>query len=441
MKKSYTSPVVRGSARQSSPLAWSLAAAILALSWQGSARGAGVVRDSIGPIPTGRGSTNIAHSDNLTVMNDNPAGLAVQDGLRLEVDLDLLYTTIHYQDPQNDTSNRDTIWPLPTALISLRFTEEPAPITVGLGFFMPAGFGAEYELVHPVLGNQKYLTQAGVFKLMPVLAVDLGKGFSAGAGFGFAYEQAKFQAPFTFNSLGGVPGLVDMDADGFTYCWNLGLQYRITDRWTVGVSYISETSVDLKGDFDLDISGLGLPIPDPTATYQVETTNTWPRSVGVGTTYLFEWGTLSLDFLWYNWSNAYKTLNFQLRDSDNPIFDILAGTTTPSDRLPLDWKDSVTVRIGGEYFITPDDTLRAGYSYMTSPIPNTTLTPLIPAILEHSISVGYGHRFGSLALDLAYQYSWGPRQDVVLSSVSNDYDNSSIRTMAHWFLFGANMKF
>ncbi len=409
--------------------------------WPGIALGEGVVRDSIGPISSGRGGTNLAFSDNLSLINDNPSGLASIQGLRFDLDLDLLKTDIEYEDPQNDTSAKESIWPLPSAMVSWQFTEKPRPITVGLGFFLPAGFGAEYKLNHPVYGRQKYLSQAALYKLMPTVSVDLGWGLSIGGGFGLAYERAEFEAPFTFNSLGGIPGLVDLKADAFGYAWNIGLQYKITERWTVGVAYISETRMHLEGDLDLDISGLNLPIPDSTARYDVELENTWPRSVGVGTTYRFDRGTVSLDFLWFNWSKAYDSLNLKLSDGDNPVFDSLAGTTTPSDRLVLDWDDSFTVRLGGEFMITPNDTVRAGYIYMTNPVPNRTLTPLIPSILEHSVSVGYGHDFGFLGVDFAYQFSFGSRQKVNASRVSNDFDQSSIQTMAHWFIIGANLTF
>ena len=42
----------------------------------GMVLGEGVVRDSIGPVSGGRGGTNLSFSDNLSLINDNPAGLA-----------------------------------------------------------------------------------------------------------------------------------------------------------------------------------------------------------------------------------------------------------------------------------------------------------------------------------------------------------------------------
>src|SRR5215510_12492802 len=82
------------------------AAAALLLSSAGARlRADGVVRDSFGPISSGRGGTNLAYSDNLSLINDNPAGLVRIPGLRLEAGLDLLHTDITYSDPQNSNEN------------------------------------------------------------------------------------------------------------------------------------------------------------------------------------------------------------------------------------------------------------------------------------------------------------------------------------------------
>src|SRR5262245_29562655 len=207
----------------------------------------GVVRDSIGPTSSGRGGTNIAFSDNLSLINDNPAGLSGIGGLRFELNAAFLKTDINYQDPQNDVEAKDQVFVLPDAGISYRITES-IPITLGLGVYMPSGYGAEYRMTHQVYGRQEYRSQAGLYKFMPSIGVDLGHGFSVGASAGLAYQTLEFESPYTFQtgSLAGVPVIADVDTDGFGAAWNIGVQYRISDRWTVGVAYIEETKVDLE---------------------------------------------------------------------------------------------------------------------------------------------------------------------------------------------------
>lgn len=406
------------------------------------ALGEGVVRDSIGPVSSGRGGTNLSFNDNLSLINDNPAGLATQDGLRFELDLDLLHTDINYKDPTNDADNKDTVYPVPTAAMSWRITDVPRPITVGLGFFMPAGFGSEIRLENDFYGRQDYRAEAALIKILPAFGIDLGAGFSIGGGIGPAIQTTSLETPFSFQTgaLAGTPVLVDMDVDGYSYSWNVGIQYRPTDRLTLGVAYVSETEVDLEGDFSVDGTGV-VPFPDATADYDVDTKKTWPRSLGAGASYRFDWGTFSVDGLWFDWSSAFDTWNFKLSNGDNPAFDAAAGPVIV-DSFPLDWDDNFTIRVGGEVYLSEADTVRAGYIYMTNPVPDSTLTPLIPAILEHSVTVGYGRKFGQFAVDLAYQFSFGERRSVNQSDiVGGDFDNSSIRTMAHWFILGVSARF
>ena len=404
-----------------------------------------VIRDSIGSIPAGRGGTNLGFADNLATLYDNPAALSQMSGVRVEFDLGLAKTELNFENALNDDVDaKDELFALPTAMVSWQFTQAPTPAAIGLGFFVPAGYGAEWELENPVFGKQTYRSQAGLYKVLSTFSIDLGKGFSAGAGAGFAYETAEFETPYVFQSgaFAGLPGLVDLKTDGFGYAWNVGIQYRPTDRWTIGVAYVSETPVRMEGDFKLDVTGVPLPvpIPDTTAKYKVDVDNTWPRSLGVGTSYRLDWGTLALDFYWYDWSNAFDKLTFKLSDGDNPFFNAIAGPN-PSDSLALNWHDSYSVRVGGDFYLSENDTLRAGYMYMSNPVPDDTLTPLIPANNQHAITVGYGHNFGAVRLDFAYQFYIGSRQHVGTSEVSPEFSGSSEQTMAHWFFLGANVNF
>lgn len=66
-------------------------------------------------------------------------------------------------------------------------------------------------------------------------------------------------------------------------------------------------------------------------------------------------------------------------------------------------------------------------------MPGGTLTPWIPATLEHTFSVGYGRTRGIRRIDLAYQYAFGEDQVGVSDLVGGDFNSSEIKTQAHWF--------
>ena len=156
---------------------------------------------------------------------------------------------------------------------------------------------------------------------------------------------------------------------------------------------------------------------------------------------MFDWGRVSLEATWFGWRAAFDEVRLKLKNSDNPEFDALVGPR-PKDIFPLDWRDSVSVRLGYEHFLATNTIVRAGYVYSMNPIPDDTLTPILPGILEHNFTVGIGHNFGKAQLDFAYQFTFGPRQNVNSSDiVGGDFDNSKLWAQAHWFMLGLSMHF
>ena len=77
--------------------------------------------------------------------------------------------------------------------------------------------------------------------------------------------------------------------------------------------------------------------------------------------------------------------------------------------------------------------LRCGYVYHPNPIPDSTLTPLIPAVLQHAVAAGIGKQCGPVSLDFAYQFSFGVEEHVGTSRlVGGDFSNSEVKAQAHW---------
>lgn len=402
----------------------------------------GIVRDSMGGISSGRGGANVAHEDNLTTIHDNPAGLAwIKEGFRVDLSTDLLLRDVKYRDPLDSARSRDGAFVLPTLSIAGRIPD--TPVTLGLGMYFPGGYGVSYKMDHAVYGNQRYKSNGLLLKVLPTVAVQLGEHLSVGGGIGMGYSSAFFKMPYTFQTgtLAGTPTLAKSDTDAFAVTGNFGIQYRPTERLVLGVAYVSETYTNQEGDFDVDVTGLPLPLTDTTASYDIDYTFRWPASVTGGGSYRFDSGRLSFEATWFGWRSAFDEFRLELSDSDNPEFDALAGPR-PKDIFPLDWRDSVSIRVGYEHFFKTNTTVRIGYIYSLNPIPDDTLVPILPGILEHNFTFGIGHRFGNARLDFAYQYTFGRQQKVNTSDIiGGDFDNSKLRAQAHWFMLNLALLF
>jgi long-subunit fatty acid transport protein len=162
---------------------------------------------------------------------------------------------------------------------------------------------------------------------------------------------------------------------------------------------------------------------------------TWPSTVGVGIAHwLNDCHRVSLDGIWVHWENAFDTLGLQLTHTQIPL--------VINDQFPFLWRDSISLRLGYEYFLTPCSVLRAGYVYNSNQVPDGTLTPYIPATLEHGFSVGAGKSWNDYSVDIAYQFSFGPDRRVGTSDVvGGDFNNSLFQTKAHWLAVSLTRQF
>lgn len=396
-------------------------------------RGDGLVRDGVGAISTGRGGTNIAHSDNGAIILDNPAGMAnlTVRGF-YEVGVDTVITDLDYTDPDNPGVD-GKFRPYPSPELAYIRQSEDCMFSYGIGVFAPAGFGAEYDIQNPVTGLSVYKSIGMLIKVLPAVAVRVTDRLSVGATFGVAISHAELEGPFTLQSgaLAGVPTMFDLQATGATPVGSLGMQYRLTDCTTIGVCYQEESHFELHGSVNADVYGLA-PVP-VSSRFDTQMNITWPRSLGVGVKHdLSPSHRVSADVIWYDWSAAFDQFDIILTKSTNPLFTALLGPTIV-DSFPLNWKDSVSLRFGYEWEANCRDVWRAGYVFHDSPVPSSTLTPYVDGVLEHAFSAGYTRRCDRYLLNLAYQYSFSPERVVGNSALAGgDFSNSTFQAQAHW---------
>jgi len=397
----------------------------------------GVLLDGMGSISTGRGCTNIAQHDNGILIHDNPAALARMDGKRLEVSLDLLTLPMSYTDPYNDKDGKDSLFTLPT--FAYTHKNDQSHFGFGVGVYNPAGFSTEHNLLDPILGGLKYFSDASLTKILFAMGWQVTDGWSLGFGVGPAYSRAEIETPYTFQtgSLMGTPSLVKMKGDDWSFTWNIGTQLEVSSKTTVGLAYTCQEKFDIHGDMDITV-----PTVD-SAHYNLHLDFKWPQTLGGGILHKFnEKQKIALDVLWIDWSSAFDALTFKLSEGTSPVFNSLTGGSSTHDTLPLHWKESYAYRLGYEYMLNPQNTLRLGYIYNKNPVPSSTLTPLIPGILKHSINFGYGHNWEKSALNIAYQHSFKNKESVGMSEIiGGDFDQSSVEISAHYLSIGFQYRF
>jgi long-subunit fatty acid transport protein len=396
------------------------------------ALGDGVIRDGLGALSIGRGGTNIASADNGEILLDNPAGMANVEGSGLvDLGVDVLFTDLQYSNPQNPTANA---WhdPFPIPEASVIWKSGDGQWAFGLGVFAPAGFAANWNLEGPpaLPGVHDYKSLGMMAKFLPGVAYRVNDRLSVGGTLGLGLAHTELQGPYFLQSPGpfqGTPTIMRLFTTGVALSWSVGLQYQLTEATTIGATFQSATRYSQTGGANMDIPVLG------SSGFGARLDMTWPETVGLGIRQeLSPNSVFSADVIYFNWSSAFDHFDVNFTHPTNPLFAALLGPSF-GDQFPLDWRDSVSMRLGFEQRLGGNRVLRAGYAYHDNQIPARTLTPYIPATLEHAFSLGYGYRWQDWDLNLAYQYSFGPAQTVVQSGlVGGDFNNSWERDQAHW---------
>jgi long-chain fatty acid transport protein len=108
----------------------------------------------------------------------------------------------------------------------------------------------------------------------------------------------------------------------------------------------------------------------------ISTTLHVPQSVSAGVAYRpIDQLEVEANATWIDWS-AFDTIDITLPDGSHNV-------------QPQDYSDTVTLRLGGEYRLPAQKiSLRAGYAYDPTPVPDTTISARLPDIDRHVVSAG-----------------------------------------------------
>lgn len=419
-----------------------------------------VVLDSLGIVSSGRGGANITHADNGALIHDNPAALVNMPAeKRLDATIEFIYPEVKYEDQEGFDYSKHEIITIPTFSFIYKGRED-SKFAFGVGAFAPAGFGTEYHqehLVHGFLpfrdisfGNQLYRSEAALTKILFATSYRVNKRLSVGLSLGPSFQSLAYEVPYTFQTgkFAGLSALVDIKGnDNFGLSYTAGIQYKISKKTILGLSFISESKATLRGDGDItvpDSSPLSNFVRNQEGEYDFKGNLEWPRSIGFGISHKFkESHRFSTEIVWFNWASAFDRFDFELTDGDNRQFNRLLGATV-NDAISLAWNNVFAYRFGYDYFLkgSADNIFRFGYIFNENPIPDSTLTPLIPGTLKHNFTVGYSHRWGKLEGSIASQFSVADPEFIDDSDlIGGDFDNSSVKTKAYLLFFGLTYKF
>ncbi|MBU2446716.1 MAG: outer membrane protein transport protein [Bacteroidetes bacterium] len=165
------------------------------------------------------------------------------------------------------------------------------------------------------------------------------------------------------------------------------------------------------------------------ADYDLNVDLAFPQSVGFG--FAYKPGdnlNLSMDVEWINWKSAFDKMTIKLTNGTNPNINKMLGNNGTFDlEFPMNWKNSFVVKVGGEYMVNNDLSFRLGFAHGTNPVPEETIFPVFPAIVENHIMAGASYKIAlPLTIHLAYEMALNKSLTASNPSlIANEYDGST----------------
>lgn len=390
------------------------------------AQAAGLKVNEQGAKAMGMGNAFIAQADDPTALFYNPAGISFLKGAQISLGATNIFvpstefsgtTALSGNAPNvGGTSvfekSKQDLFIAPNLYATYSF--EAAPLSVGIAI------NAIYPLAKSWDDSSAFRNQVMNIAVKPInFQPTVGYRFDSmdlavAAGLDITHALVNMQTmPYAAGAAGTNTayelGLMGLDGTATDIGWNAGLKWKALPNLSFGAAYRSEIDLKIKGNANylattpagFDIIGMTTGATSPysrtRAASTVSTTITLPDSLGLG----IAWQptdklTVEFDAERTGWS-SFKTLEFRFDSPQLANFNNKPKT--------LDWKDVWCYKVGGQYALSKNLDLRAGYMYDKNPIPDSTLGPLLPDSDRHSFSIGQGFHNDHFSFDLAYMWT------------------------------------
>jgi len=382
----------------------------------------------------GRASAFAASPSDPSAMFYNPAGLAMLDGTQIYVGATLIAPSGEFEGSGELTGVTETqvsqLFPLPNVYISHRMNDK---LVLGLGVSAPFGLGTEWE--DPAAFSGRYLawkTDIQALSINPTVAFSVSDQLSIGVGVDFRMMSKLSLNRYSFSDAGVAildVATAELETDmSSAVGYNAGLLFKASDQITLGASYRAAVDMDYEGTATITQILTGKPTIDGAVAatvgdHDVATSIAYPSV----TTFAIAFKAtdqllLEVDVNLTGWS-VFEEL-------------VVTGLPTGTETIEEDYENSMTVRLGAEFWTDDTMALRAGFLYDETPVPNKSISPLLPDAKRTGFTFGVGKTFGSMTVDAAFMYlMFGDADTMGEHPVYNGvYKNSAL-------LFGLNVGF
>jgi len=363
-----------------------------------------------GARATGQAGAFTARASDPTAVTYNPAAITQLNGVQLQAGLDFNNATDDYSSATGEFGARHIIQ-FPVA-VYLTWKQKSGPFALGLGLDSPFYYSLDWN---PVLFPGRFTerrTEVRIYEVHPVLAYDLGDGWSVGGGirygFGNLDRDVNGLATIAAGPVGGpvTPVTVEVQrnasANATGYGWDLGVHYK-APAWGWGAVYRSSEKLEGAGDVKYKprdvpaVPGLDAALGALFATGRARQSFEIPQEARGGIWYApYPELRIELDASFQNWSSFGPT---NTTYSPNPLH---PGTQT--ETVARDWKNTTNLRLGVEGNVTDNFLLFGGVAREQSPLRRETVAPDFVRGDATVYGGGFSVELTQISFDLSYTY-------------------------------------
>ena len=359
-----------------------------------------------------------------SVVVNNPATMTQFEGTTVQFDATAIDLNYEYRGDGfdalgrpltgGDGGNAGDFTPVPAFSLVHKFDNGAA-----LGAMVSAPFGLATKYDADWMGRYSAVdSDVRIVELAVTGAIDIVPDrLSVGLGLTFSQADVTLSKAVDFGALlaaSGVPGFLPQSADGFAEIqgddtgmgWIAGVNFRPTDRLSIGVNHRSEVKYDLRGEADWTVPGAARATFDAVGRDMLFNDGgagaelTTPAMTTVDVNYQFtDRFSMAATYSETSW----ESLQEVRIDFDNP---------DPDSVEPFEWSETRFSSIGAEYMLNEVWTVRAGYAYDETPTTFQHRTPRLPdedrqwysvgATWDYSDSLEFNFAFTHLKPDTPY---------------------------------------
>lgn len=270
-------------------------------------------------------------------------------------------------------------------------------LSLGVSVYGNGGMNTDYSTAVPLFGSSDAGVDLSQLFIAPTLGYRITPDHAVGVSLNLAYQMFEahglenFTAPSGPQRFSAFPADVTNKGYDSSYGYGLRVGYvgRLTPDFSLGLTYQSKTKMT---EFD-KYRGL----------FAEEGGFDIPASYGIGIAFSPMAGlTVAADVVRIEYSQI-KSVNSPLLPN---LFQAPLGT---SDGAGFGWQDVTAYKLGVQYALSPQLTVRGGYNYGEQPIPasETLFNILAPGVVEDHWTLGATWTLASKS-QLSFSFMYAP---------------------------------